>query len=160
MDGYTSKCEKKSKSLHPTVRPVYHMQNHTCQFILLQPAGWAVVVGQVSSLRPHWLQECSPLKRKKDRTKEAHHKIEHTIPPSPHDGYIALANAGIPIQCIVEILSVRRSCKMEVRLIAFFFCPSGHDIALYSEEKKVQQHSMVVFFTVIGCGRSGPETRI
>ncbi len=36
------------------VRPVYHVQNHTCWVTLLQPARQAAVLGQPSSLRPHW----------------------------------------------------------------------------------------------------------
>jgi hypothetical protein len=38
-----------------TVRPVHHVQNHTCRVALLQLARRAVMVGQPSSLRPHWL---------------------------------------------------------------------------------------------------------
>ncbi len=35
------------------VRPVYHLQNHTCRFTLPQPDRRAAVLGQPSSLRPH-----------------------------------------------------------------------------------------------------------
>jgi hypothetical protein len=36
------------------VRPVHHVQYHTCRVTLLLPARWAAVFGQPSSLRPHW----------------------------------------------------------------------------------------------------------
>jgi hypothetical protein len=35
------------------VRPVRHVQNHTCRITILQPARLAAVLGQPSSLRPH-----------------------------------------------------------------------------------------------------------
>ncbi len=35
------------------VRPVHHVQNHTCRVTLLQPPRRAAVLGQPSSLRPH-----------------------------------------------------------------------------------------------------------
>jgi hypothetical protein len=37
------------------VRPVHHVQNHTCLVTLLQQARRAAVLGQPSSLRPHCL---------------------------------------------------------------------------------------------------------
>ncbi len=37
-----------------TVRPVHHVQNHTCRVTLFQPARRAAVLDQPSSLRPHW----------------------------------------------------------------------------------------------------------
>jgi hypothetical protein len=36
------------------VRPAHHIQNHTCWVTLLQKARRAAVLGQLSSLRPHW----------------------------------------------------------------------------------------------------------
>jgi hypothetical protein len=36
-----------------TVRPVYHIQNHTCRVTILQPDRSAAVLDQPSSLRPH-----------------------------------------------------------------------------------------------------------
>ncbi len=35
-------------------RPLHHKQNHTCRVTLLQPARRGAVLGQPSSLRPHW----------------------------------------------------------------------------------------------------------
>jgi hypothetical protein len=42
------------------VRPAHHVQNHTWRVTLLQPDRRAAVLGQPSSLRPHWLwlREC------------------------------------------------------------------------------------------------------
>ncbi len=37
-----------------SLRPVHHIQNHTCPVTLLQPARRAAVLDQPSSLRPHW----------------------------------------------------------------------------------------------------------
>ncbi len=37
------------------VRPVYHLQNNNCRVTYLQPARRAVVLGEPSSLRPHWV---------------------------------------------------------------------------------------------------------
>ncbi len=36
------------------VRPVHHVQYHTCRVSLLQQARLAAVLGKPSSLRPHW----------------------------------------------------------------------------------------------------------
>jgi hypothetical protein len=36
------------------VRPVHHVQNHSWRVTPLQPARLASVLGQPSSLRPHW----------------------------------------------------------------------------------------------------------
>jgi hypothetical protein len=36
-------------------RPVHYVKNHTCRVTLLQPARRAAVIGQPSSLWPHWL---------------------------------------------------------------------------------------------------------
>ncbi len=41
--------------------PSITYKNHTCRVTLLQPARRAVVLGQSSSLRPHWLSELSRL---------------------------------------------------------------------------------------------------
>jgi hypothetical protein len=38
-----------------TLRPIHHVQNHTCRVTFFQTS----VLGQHSSLRPHWLQPTS-----------------------------------------------------------------------------------------------------
>ncbi len=41
----------------PAVRPVHHVQNHTCRVTLLQPVSRATVLGQHSRFRPHWFKQ-------------------------------------------------------------------------------------------------------
>jgi hypothetical protein len=62
------------------VRPVYHIQNHTCQVTLLQPARHDTVLGQPSSLRSLWRALQS------GRAKSA---VLPRLPPSlgPNSGY-------------------------------------------------------------------------
>jgi hypothetical protein len=36
------------------VQTIHHVQNHTCRVTVLQPARRATVLGQPSSLWPHW----------------------------------------------------------------------------------------------------------
>ncbi len=42
-------------------RPVHHVQNHTCRPTLLHRARRAAVLGQPSSLLPHWPHDCGAL---------------------------------------------------------------------------------------------------
>ncbi len=50
-------------------RPVHHVQNHTCRVTLLQPARRAAVLGQPSSLWPHWYRpsKLNPTDQKKNQ---------------------------------------------------------------------------------------------
>ncbi len=58
MGGFTSKCEKKSKSLHPTVHP--HWENDKIPLLALTQSTITSIQLKTSTPRDHFTPPCNP----------------------------------------------------------------------------------------------------